>query len=36
MPHWQRAQKRLRKALGDDGWQALFAAMRAVDYEASA
>jgi len=36
MPHWQRAQKRLRKALGEEGWQALFAAMRAVRYEASA
>jgi len=28
MPHWQQAQKRLRKALGDERWQALFAAMR--------
>jgi len=36
IPHWQRAQKRLRKALGDEGWHALFAAMRAVDHEASA
>lgn len=35
-PYWQRAQKRLRKALGDSGWEALFTAMRSVDYGASA
>lgn len=35
-PHWLRAQKRLHKLLGENGWEALFAAMRGVEQAFSA